>query len=133
VLHVIGATLLGIVAATLFALVFGYLVKVLWNWLMPALFGLGPINYWQAFGVLILTKLLFGGFGPHRDHDHNHHFHRKIDSRWHRFIGVTEDEGWEPGASHRNWKYYQRFWQDEGKDAFDAYIRRIESEKEKKE
>ena len=133
VMRIIGATLVGIIFATLFALVFGYLVKVLWNWLMPALFGLGQISYWQAFGVVILAKLLFGGFGSHRGNDHNDHFHKRIDSRWHRFIGIQDDNGWTPGDSHRNWRYYQQFWRDEGKTAFESYINRIESEKEKKE
>jgi hypothetical protein len=44
----------------------GYVIMHLWNWLMPALFsGLHEITYLQAFGLLILSKLLFGGFGGH--------------------------------------------------------------------
>jgi len=47
--------------ACFFAL--GYVVMSLWNWLMPALFsGLHTITYCQAFGLLILSKILFGGF-----------------------------------------------------------------------
>ena len=48
--------------------VFGFAVKSLWNWLMPQLFGLHAITIWQAFGLLILCKILFGGFrgGPGR-------------------------------------------------------------------
>ena len=41
--------------------VFGQAVHYLWNWLMPALFKLPPITYWQAVGLLILSWLLFGG------------------------------------------------------------------------
>src|ERR1041384_652955 len=42
--------------------VFSYLVMSLWNWLVPDLFH-GPIITWgQAIGLLILSKLLFGGF-----------------------------------------------------------------------
>ncbi|MBA3648890.1 MAG: hypothetical protein H0W62_10145 [Chitinophagales bacterium] len=37
-----------------------FLLMTLWNWLMPAIFNLGMINFWQALGVLVLTKLLFG-------------------------------------------------------------------------
>ncbi len=44
------------------ALGFGYITMHLWNWLMPAVFGLKMITYWQAFGMLILAKILFGGF-----------------------------------------------------------------------
>ncbi len=41
---------------------FGFVVMSLWNWLMPALFGLKLIGYWQAVGLIILSKILFGGF-----------------------------------------------------------------------
>lgn len=35
----------------------------LWNVLMPELFGLHTINFWQALGLLLLSRLLFGRFG----------------------------------------------------------------------
>jgi len=40
----------------------GFVVKALWNWLMPELFGWKMIGYWQAMGLMLLSKLLFGGF-----------------------------------------------------------------------
>jgi len=40
----------------------GFLVKALWNWLMPPLFGLKLITYWQALALMLLGKLLFSGF-----------------------------------------------------------------------
>jgi hypothetical protein len=48
--------------------VFGFAVKGLWNWLAPPLFGWHAITFWQAIGLLILCKILFGGFrgGPAR-------------------------------------------------------------------
>ncbi|MCL1865454.1 MAG: hypothetical protein FWF73_06550 [Spirochaetes bacterium] len=42
---------------------FSAIVMLLWNWLMPAIFGLGEIDYWQALGLLILSRVLFGHFG----------------------------------------------------------------------
>jgi hypothetical protein len=49
--------------------VLGYLVMTLWNWLMPALFGLHLITFCEAFGLLILSRILFGGFrGRGRGH-----------------------------------------------------------------
>ena len=43
----------------------GFIVMSLWNWLTPALFGFKIMTYWQALGLIILCKLLFGGFrGP---------------------------------------------------------------------
>jgi hypothetical protein len=41
---------------------FGFVVMWLWNWLVPALFGGHTIGYWQAWGIIILSKILFGGF-----------------------------------------------------------------------
>ena len=50
------------------AAVMSLVVMRLWNWLTPALFGWKVITYWQALGILVLSKILFGGFrgGPHR-------------------------------------------------------------------
>jgi hypothetical protein len=38
-------------------------VHELWNWLMPAIFKLPAIGFWQAVGLLVMSCLLFGGFG----------------------------------------------------------------------
>jgi hypothetical protein len=43
--------------------VFGAVVMLLWNALLPQLFALPVLNYWQAVGLLVLARLLFGGFG----------------------------------------------------------------------
>ncbi len=50
------------VIATLALGVFSFLVMSLWNVLMPTIFALKAITFWQALGLLILSKLLFGGF-----------------------------------------------------------------------
>lgn len=42
----------------------GFVVMSLWNVLMPAVFALHAITFWQALGLLLLSKLLFGGFRP---------------------------------------------------------------------
>jgi hypothetical protein len=56
--------LLMIVAAVA---VLGWVVMLLWNWVVPALFaGAATINYPHAVGLLILCRVLFGGFRGHR-------------------------------------------------------------------
>jgi len=40
---------------------FGQAVLQLWNWLMPELFGLHPLRFWQAVGLMALSWILFGG------------------------------------------------------------------------
>lgn len=57
------------VGIVVFGGIFGLIVMLLWNWLMPAIFGLPCITFWQAFGLLALCKILFGGLGC----DHHHH------------------------------------------------------------
>lgn len=55
----------------LVATVLSFVVMSLWNWLMPALFALHRISLWQALGLLLLGKILFGGFrGPRGPHMH---------------------------------------------------------------
>ena len=56
---VIGLIILGIGLLFLFGLV----VMALWNWLMPEIFGLKALTYWQAWGVLALSCILFGKIG----------------------------------------------------------------------
>src|SRR6266404_444753 len=43
-------------------LVFGGIVMLLWNALMPEIFHLARITFWQALGLLILAKIFFSGF-----------------------------------------------------------------------
>ena len=74
IIRVLAYVFLGIVVAALFALVFGFVVKWLWNWLMPDILGLRQITYWQAFGLILLAKLLFGRFGHHAPPHHDHGF-----------------------------------------------------------
>lgn len=37
----------------------GYSVMFLWNWLMPTIFDLPTITFWQSIGLQVLTYLLF--------------------------------------------------------------------------
>lgn len=46
----------------------------LWNWLVPSLFGGPVITFWQSAGLLLLSKILFGGFGKgHWKNKHKSH------------------------------------------------------------
>jgi hypothetical protein len=60
--HVFKHVMMGLAAIVGFSAV----TMLLWNWLIPGVFGLAAINFWQALGVLALTRILFGGFG-HRE------------------------------------------------------------------
>ena len=55
-----------LIGIALFAYVGGQIVKLLWNWLVPSLFGLPALTFWQALGLLALCRILFGGHGGMR-------------------------------------------------------------------
>lgn len=47
-------------------LLLGLIVMTMWNWLVPDLFHGPQISFWQALGIFILAKILFGGWkGAH--------------------------------------------------------------------
>lgn len=61
----------------LFLLMFmliSFVLMLLWNWLMPGVFGFAMINYYQALGLLLMSKILFGGEG--------FYFKRKWKNAW---------------------------------------------------
>ncbi len=60
--------------------VFGFVVMSLWNWLMPALFGWRLISFWQALGLVVLSKILFGGFHSHAGG--RMHWRQRMRERW---------------------------------------------------
>lgn len=70
-----------LVAAT----VLSFLVMQLWNWLMPSIFGLRTITFFQALGLLLLSKILLGGFHKHGGRSawsRRREWKRKMKQRW---------------------------------------------------
>lgn len=48
--------------------VLGFVTMELWNALLPQIFGLQRITFWQGVGLLLLSRILFGGFHRHSGH-----------------------------------------------------------------
>ena len=65
--------------AVLFIALFGFVVMALWNWLMPALFGLKAVGYWQALGLVIRCRIPFGGRGSM---GHGGRWRHRMMERW---------------------------------------------------
>lgn len=93
------AKIIGIIIFVIFAIFgFGAVTMLLWNWLIPALFSGPTVTYFQALGLIILSKILFsGGPGKHgKHHDHSHrrawkkHLHDRIEEEAENISG-TED------------------------------------------
>ncbi|HXS37155.1 MAG TPA: hypothetical protein VN721_10675 [Flavipsychrobacter sp.] len=69
-----------IATAGLFA--FSGAVMLLWNGILPAIIHVGAITFWQAMGILVLSKLLFSGFRGRRHFGH-HHWRAHMWNKWH--------------------------------------------------
>ena len=50
-------------AAILLFFVCGEIIMHLWNWLVPPLTGWRSVTFWQALGLWLLCRLLFGSWG----------------------------------------------------------------------
>jgi hypothetical protein len=66
--RIAGHLFLGALLALVLAGGFGIAVRYLWNHTVTDLFHLPAIGYLQAVGLLLLARLLFGGFGHGRHH-----------------------------------------------------------------
>lgn len=64
-------------------------VWLLWNWLMPEIFKLPQISYWQAMGLLVLSRLLVGGWGSRKPH-HRTPFEKEAFKQ--KFMNMTDEE-----------------------------------------
>lgn len=117
----VGIFILGGIAAVGFGILFGYFVMLLWNWLMPSIFGLTTITFWQSVGIIILARLIFGAF------KHNgHHCH---DYPKGKYISKCKDKEW--WKHHKsNWRYFDDYWSEEGEEAFNSYIERKKTKTE---
>jgi hypothetical protein len=98
---------LAILAMMAFVSVGGFVVMHLWNWLLPPLFGWRQIAFWQALGLLVLCRILFGGFRLHSPGRSN--FRRRMQERCGRMTPEERErfrqgirEGWGFGPSRKN-------------------------------
>jgi hypothetical protein len=62
-------------------ILFGFIVMGLWNAILPLVLGVKTITFWQALGILLLSKILFGGFGGRRWRG-NPAWKQKMKQRW---------------------------------------------------
>ncbi len=86
---------LAIVGMLVFITIGGEIVQQLWNWLLPPLFGWRQITFWQALGMLVLCRILFGGFGLHGSDRSNSR--RRMAERWERMTPEERErvrQGW---------------------------------------
>jgi len=94
--HVAG----GLALAAVHAIVFGWVLAFLWNRILPDLFGLRAITYWQSVGLLVMARILVGGLHGGRGRRRRHR----------------------PGPGP--WQDYEAWWREEGRASFQSYADR---------
>lgn len=138
---VVGFVILGIAGISALAIVFGLIVMWLWNALMPDIFSLPEIGYWQAVGLVVLTHIFFGN-----DHKSNVNTRKKtkeksknkgniyistcgssleIDKDFDcesEGIYINTDNDGEKKDNH--YESFREFWNGYGRDAFDKWLNR---------
>lgn len=107
-----------------FGLVFGVIIQWLWNATLADVFGLPSIGFWQAVGIFILAKLLFGfGGGSGPASTGKRETRQKVkqrDAAEAREAAETADE--EPALPDlAEDEEFRRFWREEGSDAYAVY------------
>jgi hypothetical protein len=88
-----------VLAPAVLALV-SLVVMLLWNALVPSLFAGPVLGFWQAVGLLLLCRILFGGLRGHGHHGWRHH--RAWRERWHR---MTPEERERFREGFRKWRH----------------------------
>ncbi|WP_128755326.1 hypothetical protein [Aquimarina sediminis] len=113
-IEIVGMIIFGAIAITGLAILFGYVIMWLWNWLMPEIFGLTTLTYWQAVGLFILLKILIGGCGGGGSKKSSKSSDNtcKNDSK----------------SDFSKWKHYDKFWKEEGDELYTKYLERLQSD-----
>ncbi|HEY8930466.1 MAG TPA: hypothetical protein VIM55_14795 [Mucilaginibacter sp.] len=105
-------------AVAAFLSLISFIVMNLWNWLMPAILHLGTITFWQAMGIFVLCKILFGfgkggpgGRGNWMRHRMEERFKNMTPEQREKFRAKME------ACGHGNWErkrqHFERYWQEE--------------------
>lgn len=79
-----------VILGLIFVAAMGFLTMFLWNWLIPVLFQGPEIRFEQALGLMLLGRLLVGGWG--KGHNHCGHGDGWKTRMKERFTGISEEE-----------------------------------------
>jgi hypothetical protein len=117
----------GILLGALAVFVFGSLVMLLWNEVATAVFHLPVISFWQAVGLMILSRLLFGGLG----HSVAHKAMRRKDyTIWHKRF-EEKMANMTPEEKEKFWESRSRYFHAHFSKDFEDNCCGFESKKDK--
>ena len=80
-----GKVFMILLCVTAFVVVFTFIVMTLWNAILPAVLGVSAITFWQAMGILVLSKILFGfggGGWKHKGEHFKERWKQRMQDKW---------------------------------------------------
>lgn len=83
---------------------FSFITMTLWNALLPEIFHLPTINFWQALGLLVLSRLLFGGGPWHRGG--NPHWKNRLKEKWEKMTPEEREQFHQRFRHPHPWDHY---------------------------
>jgi hypothetical protein len=91
-MHILAHVLWGLAAVAGFSAI----VMLLWNAIVPPVFGIAGVDFWQALGLFVLCRILFGSFsgaiGGVR-HGMGFHLHQNpIREKWQKMTPEEREE-----------------------------------------
>lgn len=110
-LVVLGMIVLVVLVIAVVVALAGLLVRWLWNHLMPGVFNLPTLSYWQAIGLFVLAQLFFGAGAKVETGN------KTVKKTAKQELEQKPDNDADPTESDK----YQDWWKNEGKQAFDLY------------
>lgn len=112
--EIVGIVIFGILGITALITLCGYVIMWLWNGLMPEIFGLTTLTFWQAIGMFALAKILLGGgFGGKSSSSNNK---------------SKSCKNKEVKRDFSKWKHYDEFWEEQGNKAYEDFLKSKEEE-----
>jgi len=115
--YIVGAVIGGIILVVTLGALFGLVVQYLWNWIMPGIFNIREITYLEAFGIMILARMLVGGFGGGGKSGGSRSKGKYTDSECCNELEELE--------------YYEEWWEKEGKGSLKNYTEKKKAPKAK--
>ena len=106
---IIGFSILAVAVTALLS----YIVMSLWNAILVTVLHVSLITFWQALGILVLSKILFGGFRGHCGGHKGSHWKNEMKEKWQ---GMSEEER---EKIKQEWRNRCRVWKrsDNGPEA----------------
>ena len=112
IMKIIGFVLLGLVVVVALAAVFGFAVQWLWNTLMPEVFNLPEVSYWQAVGLVVLAQIFFGNHSSYGGNS------RSGRGKGEKHVQISDD------GQHHDYDSLGTFWKEYGREAFNEWLNR---------